>query len=193
MAASRRIGVLGGTFDPPHEGHLLMAKEALDALGLCEVVFVPVLAPSHKAEATASFEDRLAMVRLLVENQRGMSVSDVEASLGQKSYTAPMLEELGRRLGPQTELHFLIGADSLEQIHQWFRYRDILRLAKVVAFSRPGFRLENPNLSALDRSRIVVVDGLACPASSRLFRDRREGDVPERVARYVEAKGLYAK
>ncbi|MBI4867247.1 MAG: nicotinate (nicotinamide) nucleotide adenylyltransferase [Candidatus Wallbacteria bacterium] len=191
-AAQRRVGVLGGTFDPPHEGHLCMAREALERAGLDEVVFVPVRSPSHKAEASAPFADRLEMVRLLIAGEPQMSVSDVEAHLGEKSYTVPMLEELQRRLGADVELHFLIGADSLEQFHLWFRYRDILRLAKVVAFSRPGFRLANPNLTPPELARIHLLDGLWSHASSRRFRERRDCPVPAAVAAYAAARGLYA-
>lgn len=187
-----RLGVLGGTFDPPHNGHLLMARKAREMLGLDEVLFVPVLRPSHKADAVAAFADRLRMVELLLAGEAGLAVTDLEAHIGwSPSYTVNLLAELDRQRGPDTRLFFIAGADSLEQFHLWFRYREILALARLVVLGRPGFSLQNPHLTAEDWASIILLPGLASPDASHRYREGAGATVPRAVEEYIRERGLY--
>ncbi|MBI4872110.1 MAG: nicotinate (nicotinamide) nucleotide adenylyltransferase [Candidatus Riflebacteria bacterium] len=188
-----RLGILGGTFDPPHEGHLEMARLARDLVALDRVLWVPVLSPSHKSEATASFEDRLRMTELAVEGEPAMEASDVESRLGLPSYTVDLLAEVGRQAGSRARLFFIVGADSLEQFHLWVEFREILRMATLVVVSRPGHDFANPVLTPEDWARVILLPGLASPASSSRFRQSGDGLVPPRVLHYIAARDLYRR
>ncbi len=191
-SANLRIGVLGGTFDPPHEAHLQMGRLGMERLDLDEVIFVPVFSPSHKEVATASFIDRLEMVRLLIRGEPGMRASDVEARLGPKSYTVPMLQELRQSLPEEARFFFLIGADSLAQFHLWYRYEQILELSTVVAFSRKGHELANDHMSPGELNRVHRIEDLDVPVASRDRRQGRPTPIPAAVAQYIESRGLYS-
>jgi nicotinate-nucleotide adenylyltransferase len=168
-----------------------MARKARELLALDEVLFVPVLRPSHKADAVAGFPERLQMVSLLLAGESGLAVSDLETRLGSPSYTVNLLTELGRQRGPDTLLFFIVGADSLEQFHLWFRYREILALARLVVLGRPGFSLQNPHLAAQDWANIILLPGLASPDASHRFREGAEAHLPDAVEQFIRQHGLY--
>ncbi|MGC9965156.1 MAG: nicotinate-nucleotide adenylyltransferase [Syntrophobacteraceae bacterium] len=133
-----RLGVLGGTFDPVHLGHLRAAQETLDLLGLDEMVFVPVSVPPHKPGGTiASFQARLQMLRLAIGNNPRFRVSDIERRMPGKSYTVHTLGQL-RQENPGAELFFLVGGDAFFEIDTWYRFGEIFRLSAIVVLCRPG-------------------------------------------------------
>lgn len=134
----KRLGILGGTFDPVHLGHLAVARAALDTLALDQVLFVPSFRPPHKAErAIAPFDQRLAMLNLALEGEAQFAYSALEGERQELSYTIDTLNELRHRLGEEVALFFLMGFDAFVEMATWKRFRDIPRLADLVVINRP--------------------------------------------------------
>ncbi len=132
-----RLGVFGGTFDPIHLGHLRSAQEALDVLGLDEMLFVPASVPPHKpGGAIASFEERWQMLQLAVGSNPLFRISDLERRMPGKSFTVLSLKQLHEEI-PGAELFFLVGGDAFFEIDTWCRFKDIFRLAALVVLCRP--------------------------------------------------------
>ncbi len=141
----RRIAFFGGSFDPPHRGHVAVARAAQRALGLDTVLFAPVGAqPLKQAGATASFEDRLAMTRLAIAGEPGLEISlaDAPTVAGGPNYTLETLKQLRAELGPECALFFLMGADSFFGLRKWHRAAEIPFAAPLIVASRPGQPLE---------------------------------------------------
>jgi len=200
-----REGILGGSFDPIHNGHLHVAREARRRLGLDRVLFVPARVPPHKQGAEVSApEHRLAMVRLAVAGEPGFEVSDVELRREGPSYTIDTVEAELSRLGAGAEIFFLVGADQALELDTWKRIRELAELCTLVPVTRPGFRLEE--LDRLSRTlpaelvariKSAALDIPPSPISSTEVRRRvRAGRsierlVPPAVADYIVAKGLY--
>lgn len=186
--------MFGGTFDPPHVGHLALAEWACDALGLDRVLFVPARQPPHKpATAPSPVARRLAMIRLAVRGNPRFAVSTLELERTGPSYTVDTLRALARR-HPRAGLHLLIGGDSLGDFPRWREAREIARIATLVVAGRPGV---SPARRAGARTP-VVLDNPPLDIASRVLRQRvREGRsirylVPELVRRYIARHRLYA-
>jgi len=131
------IGILGGTFDPIHYGHLRPAQEAVQQLALAELRFIPAAQPPHRTPPVASAAQRLAMVELAIRGLPGLRVDDRELQRGGLSYTVLTLESLRTEFGP-TPLCLLIGADQFRSFETWHRWREIPDLAHLVVLNRPG-------------------------------------------------------
>lgn len=190
-----RIGVFGGTFDPPHVGHLLLASDARDALDLDRLIFVPTAAQPLKVDkpAVASARDRLEMVRLAVADDANYQVDDTEINREGLSYTVDTLEHLaGRYVG--AELFFLLGQDALGAFKQWREPQRILQLATLALMMRSGAGDVTEWRKA---ERLVMVSTRRVDVSSTEIRDRLrtgksiKGFVPESVERFIDARGLY--
>lgn len=138
----RPIGLLGGTFDPVHLGHLRLAEEAREALGLERVVWLPAGQPPHRGRPRESGVHRLAMVRLAVAGNGGFAVDDAEVRSAEPSYTAVSLERLRAEFGPEQPLVLLMGADAFLGLPAWHRWRDLFGLAHVAVASRPGYAID---------------------------------------------------
>lgn len=185
-----RIGVLGGTFDPVHVGHLVAASEVHHVLGLDVVILVPATAQPLKPAPTASGRDRLAMCQAAVANDPRMTVSDVDLARGGATYSVDTLGDL-RKVSPGAEFFFITGADSLATLPRWKDYETLVTLATFVGVTRPGHSLEQ-----LDAPH-VLVEVPALAVSSTDVRDRvRAGApihylVPDAVAQYVRDHQLY--
>ena len=133
-----RIGLLGGTFNPVHIGHLIMAQNAVEAFELDRIIFIPCHRPPHKASPSlAPAEDRLAMLEAAVEHDLQFEVSDIEIRRGGTSYTVDTLRWLVAE-HPDTEFFFVVGSDSLRELHTWKHVAEILELCTIVAFERPA-------------------------------------------------------
>lgn len=188
-----RIGVLGGTFDPPHVGHLLAAVDAFEALSLDKLIFVPAAAQPLKtgAPALASAENRLEMVRRAVGDDPRFEVSDTEIERGGLSYTVDTLEGLARQR-PGAELVFILGMDALSSFDQWKSPNRILELASLAVLARSG----DHGLVA-DLSGVTVVGTRRMDVSSSEIRQRIaegkpiRGFVAESVEAYISAENLY--
>jgi nicotinate-nucleotide adenylyltransferase len=133
-----KLGVMGGTFDPIHLGHVAMAEAGAECAGLDRVLLVPASVPPHRAAATAPAGDRLAMVRLAAAGHPRLEVSDVELRRPGPSYTVDTLRALARER-PGSELHLLLGWDAAREIGAWHAPDEVLRLARPVVVSRPGY------------------------------------------------------
>ena len=190
-----RIGVFGGTFDPPHVGHLLVANDARDALELDRLIFVPTGAQPFKVDTppAASGQDRLEMVRLAVADDANYVVDDAEINRKGLSFTVDTLEHLSER-NPAARLFLLMGEDVLASFEKWRSPARIRELATLVAVSRGGLAgsVADPAASAVLRVSTRRVD-----VSSTEIRERRragksiKGFVPESVERFIDVRGLY--
>jgi len=134
----RRIGIIGGTFDPVHLGHLRTAEEALEELGLDRVIFIPAADPPHKPGCTVlAFEHRWKMLELSIAGNPHFGLSDLERRLPGKSYTVNSLRKLNEEF-PGAKLFFLVGMDAFLEINTWFLFSELFRLAEIVVLRRPG-------------------------------------------------------
>jgi nicotinate-nucleotide adenylyltransferase len=197
-----RIGVFGGTFDPVHLGHLRAARAAFEWLGLNRLIWVPNrTSPLRQDEDRTPGEHRLAMVGAAVEDEKGFEVSDIEVRRPGPSYLVDTLETL-RAGAPEADWHFLMGMDSLDTFDRWVRVKDIVAMVRVWVMPRPGGEAEQvladlETRAAYLSDRIRILPGPLLDISATEIRQRvRAGDsitdlVPEAVAEYVDAHGLY--
>ena len=201
----RRIGLMGGTFDPIHIAHLIVAEEVYTALNLTEMVFVPAGHPPHKLGSTSTApHHRLAMVELAIASNPHFSISRVEIDRPGPSYLVDTLRLLHEQWGPQIELNFVIGWDSLEDFSTWYDPAGILaQLTHLVAVRRPGYvedvaynqELEKRLPGIAERLYVVSVPQLDISSTDlrhRLAEDRPiKYQTPEAVERYIIEFGLY--
>ncbi len=185
-------GYLGGTFDPPHLGHLNLAQEAIEKFSLNRVLFVPSRIPPHKKTGTLSeWEHRLEMTRLATESNPLFSVADLEPAES-ASYTVDLLA----KLASDGELpSFIMGMDSLEEFHSWREPRRILELARVLVGTRPGYRHTSVSPELLHRVHLFQFPGVLISSSEireRIVTGRSISYlVPECVESYIRSRGLY--
>ena len=199
-----RIGLLGGTFDPVHNGHLHVAQAAEQRHGLDRMVFVPArLSPLKMNSRVTPAETRLRMAAAAVASRPGWEVSRVEIDRPAPSYTIDTVEAF-RRDDPGAEVYFILGADALSELSSWYRARELVRVARFVAVARPGWSLsgidalaEALGAEAADGMKrdAVRVEGVAVSASEirRRVREGRPitGLVPEAVEKLIRDEGLY--
>jgi len=192
-------GVMGGTFDPVHNGHLAAARQLRDVADLAEVWLMPNATPSHRSAApVASADDRLRMVELAVDAQPGLAPSALEVDRGGISYTIDTVRELAHRF-PGRAFAILLGSDAALQIRSWHDAEALLDSARFVIFNRPETTLAPQTLHELGfapgRTQIVHVDTPAIAAHQirdRLARGAPIDDlVPAAVADYIRLRGLY--
>ena len=195
-----RIGVLGGTFDPVHNGHLHIARSLREALDLDRVIWVPAGRPPHKSgQIVSDDDDRVAMLELAVDELPGDDISRIDIDRAGPSYTADMLEQLRGQLGA-ARLFFLMGEDSLRDLPTWHDPERILRLAELAVAGRPGIAIDLETVTqalptASGRVHLVPVPEVAISSSD--IRERvRAGEsiqhlVPPAVAAYIARHGLY--
>ena len=140
------LGLLGGTFDPIHLGHLRLAEEAREQLALARVRLIPAGQPPHRGAPGSSADDRLAMAHLAVAGNAGFEVDDGEVRLAQPSYTVLSLERLRAELGPQQPLVLILGADAFAGLHRWHRWQELFSFAHIAVANRPGYdHLSHPS------------------------------------------------
>lgn len=200
----KKIGILGGTFDPVHVAHLIIAEEAKSELGLDRVLFIPAGEPWMKsAQHITPAEHRVAMVRLAIGANSSFAISRVEVDRAGPSYTIDTLEVLAEELGLDTEIFLLLGWDSLATMPSWKEPDRITRMVRLVSFPRPGF--SRPDMGRLEaaisgiQSRLIIMEKPLIGISSSEIRTRIASGksirylVPEKVERYISRKGLYQK
>jgi nicotinate-nucleotide adenylyltransferase len=188
-----RIGLLGGSFDPPHNGHLLAAGDAFDALDLDRLIFIPAAIQPLKAEQdAAAAEHRLAMVQRLVDDDPRFAASSVEIDRGGLSYTVDTLSAFAAEM-PSAELFWLVGADVVRSFARWREPERITELATVVVLERAD---EAPDLASMPGTPRRLATRRIDISSTEVRRRVREGRsirgfVPDAVAEYIAAQRLY--
>jgi nicotinate-nucleotide adenylyltransferase len=197
MQTGQRVGVMGGTFDPVHHGHLVAASEVAERFGLDEVVFVPTGRPWQKSDREVSeAEDRYLMTVIATASNPRFSVSRIDIDRDGPTFTVDTLTDLHAERGDGVELFFITGADALAQILSWQRAEQAVGLAHFVGVTRPGHVLADPGLPD-GRVSLVEIPALAISSS-----DCREGVgrnqpiwylVPDGVVQYIAKRGLYGR
>ena len=209
MKETQRIGILGGTFDPIHLGHLAIAQAALDRLALDHVILIPAGRPWLKSDQQVTApEHRLAMARLAVQDSPGLEVSSIEIDRPGLTYTVDTLIELRQNLGSGADLYLVLGMDSIRELPRWRDPEKLFDLCVIVAVSRPDISDVSPAEIELftaaaqppfpaARGRIITIRGPMLDISATQIRQRvanRQpiGDsVPPPVQRYIQEHGLY--
>ena len=193
----RRVGIMGGTFDPIHHGHLVAASEVADQFGLDEVVFVPTGHPWQKDdEVVSSAEDRYLMTVIATASNPRFAVSRVDIDRDGPTYTVDTLRDLRAQYGNAANLFFITGADALEKILSWKDAQKVFKLAHFVGVTRPGFVLSDDHLPA-DAVSLIEVPAMAI--SSTACRERVAAGhpvwylVPDGVVQYIAKRHLYRK
>ena len=191
MRKRHRIGILGGTFNPPHLGHLVLAREVLNKLKLDKVLFIPAYIPPHKKIKDNNAYLRYRMVLLACKGNSKFEVSKIELERKTISYSVDTLQKLWNRYGKDIELFFIIGSDSLDELENWKDIDKILRLAKLIVVNRPGFPVKRVS-SKIKQIKIPALD-----ISSSMIRDRMRNSksirylVPELVRKFIIKNKLY--
>jgi nicotinate-nucleotide adenylyltransferase len=198
QAAQRKIGLLGGSFDPIHNGHLLLARDVLEILELDELIFIPNRQSPLKAAPTSA-KARFAMIERAIAGEKGFSVSPMELKRPGPSYSIDTVEEL-QEAHPSADLTFLIGSDSLRDLHRWKSIEQLLTKVTFRVMARP----ENGDVSTVqlpdpwpERLRNNLITTRQIDISSTEIRQRAKAGkslnylVPEQVAAYINAERLY--
>ena len=197
-----RVGVLGGTFDPVHNGHLIIAEEAQAKLGLAKVLFIPAGRPWFKdGENVSDMGWRLDMLKLAVNGNPSFEIDTLELERAGATYTIDTMEELRKRMGEDVELFFIIGIDALSELGRWKEPERLASICHFATMRRPGFT--ELDLEAMERDvpgvsgRVHVLDNVQVDISSSDIRSRVEEGrsirylVPPAVRAYIEEQGLY--
>ena len=195
LSTGKRIGVMGGTFDPIHNGHLVAASEVAHDLALDEVLFVPTGQPWQKAgREVSAAEERYLMTVIATASNPRFSVSRVDIDRPGETFTIDTLRDLHAQR-PGAEFFFITGADALAQIISWRDAEELFTLAHFVGCTRPGHRLTD---AGLPDARVSLIEIPALAISSTECRDRvRAGEpiwylVPDGIVQYISKRGLYA-
>ncbi|HLU75274.1 MAG TPA: nicotinate-nucleotide adenylyltransferase [Nonomuraea sp.] len=195
MQGKRRVGVMGGTFDPIHHGHLVAASEVAHHFELDEVVFVPTGRPYQKSEREVSApEDRYLMTVIATASNPRFSVSRVDIDRPGPTFTIDTLRDISEIYGPEAELFFITGADALGAILDWQNADELFQLAHFVGCTRPGHHLHDPGLP---EGRVTLLEIPALAISSSECRQRvSKGEpiwylVPDGIVQYINKRGLY--
>jgi len=186
-----KIGILGGTFNPVHLGHLILAEEIREKLQLDKVIFVPTYLPPHKdISGVASASDRYNMIKLAIKKNKHFAISDVEIKRDGRSYTIDTIKEF-KRIFADDELYFITGSDLLKYLDEWKDLSEIIKMVKFIVATRPGYPLEQIPayiktlaIRPVDISAFQIRD---CIKENKSFRYL----VPEAVYNYIVKKKLY--
>lgn len=201
----RKIGIMGGTFNPIHNGHLIVAEDVREQRGLDKVLFIPSGQPPHKPDSEViGAEHRYEMVRLAVESNCCFEASRIEVDRNGVTYTINTLQELKQFYGEGTVFYFIIGADIVEELITWREYKRVFEMCEFIAVLRPGhdnstFESAIKKVRKDEGVRIQHVQSRLIDISSTDIRERQQRResikylVPDRVEEYIEAHGLYGK
>jgi len=186
-----KIGILGGTFNPIHIGHLILAEEVREKLRLDKIVFVPAALPPHKADTEIALAGaRYEMIKMAIKGNKYFSLSNFEIKRLGRSYTIDTLKEFNR-IYPRDELYFITGSDLLRYLDEWKDLNEIIKMVKFVVATRPGYPLDKiPSYIQTVAIRAVDVSAFEireCIKNNLSFRYL----VPEAVADYIRRKRLY--
>lgn len=186
----KKVGILGGTFNPPHIGHLVMANEVLHALQLDEVRLMPNAIPPHKQHrADATPEQRVRMLELFIGETPKLSIEMIELERGGRSYTFETMRALRER-EPDVQFYFIIGGDSVAELHTWYRIDELVQLVTFVGVNRPGtvaqsaYAVQMVQTPEIDLSSTLLRTRLAAGQSVQYL-------IHDTVIDYIREEGLY--
>ena len=187
-----KIGVLGGTFDPAHKGHIYLARKVCDKLSLDKVIFIPSYLPPHKKGLKVTpAKHRHNMLKLAIHGNKKFKISDMEIKRKGRSYSVETLRRLRRKYGAKAELFFITGSDSLKELYKWKNLEEILKLCKFVVVERPEFKAKKLP-AGLIYLKINAKDISATNIRNRIKTGRSlVGIVPQKVADYIYRNKLY--
>lgn len=201
-----KLGILGGTFNPIHIGHLIIAEEVYWRHGLSRVLFIPAHLPPHKGtEGLAAARDRYEMVKLAIKGNRHFEASDIEIVRGKRSYTVETVELLRKQYGEACGLYLIIGADTVQELPAWKEIGRLAGLCHIVVVNRPGGLegfsrlipiLGKGKVEEMERLRVQIPPiGISSTEIRARLREGRQIRylVPQAVERYISRKGLYGK
>ncbi len=198
MTTERRVGIMGGTFDPIHHGHLVAAEEARWQFRLDQVLFIPTGQPWQKPVGVSAAEDRYLMTVIATASNPAFAVSRIEIDHPGPTYTVDTVRRLQAEMEPGTRLYFITGADAVLHILTWKDGKEVLELAELIAATRPGYdlsKLAERLPSATAQVHPMEIPMLAISSTEIRARVARGAPiqylVPEGVARYVDNRGLY--
>lgn len=191
-----RIGILGGTFNPIHYGHLLVAAEVREKFDLEKVIFVPSACPPHKNHPhIAPPQDRYQMTVLATQSNPFFSVSNLELERSGKSYSIETVKELLNIYGKDTELYFITGTDAILEIYTWKDREELLKLCQFVVVTRPGFDARKIERKILKQIHLIEIPGLDISSTDIRRRIKEKKSIkyllPEKVEEYIDEHGLY--
>ncbi|MDO5707404.1 MAG: nicotinate-nucleotide adenylyltransferase [Andreesenia angusta] len=190
-----RYGIMGGTFDPIHLGHLIISEYIRVELGLDKIIFIPNGRPPHKKVSTSD-EDRYLMTKMAIEDNEFFEISDIEIKGEVHSYTIDTIKEL-KKMDSNVEYFFIIGSDSAKNFHKWKDYREIFEYCKIVCYQRKGFNLDDLSLENELSSKIIFIDSMLLDISSTEIRRRVKEKksikylVTDIVEKFIYQKKLY--
>lgn len=185
----RKIGILGGTFDPPHLGHLVIAEEVRSSLDLEEIWFMPSNEPPHKAKATTNAKTRIKMIELAIRNNSSFKLKTIELKRKGKSYTIDTMKLLIKK-HPHIQFYFIIGADMVEYLPHWHKIDELVNIVTFVGVKRPGYHLQSVY-------PIITVNIPMFDISSTMIRERLQKNqpvqyfIPEAVYNFIKEKRIY--
>jgi len=187
-----RIGILGGTFDPVHAGHLYLAKKVCQKLKLSRIIFIPTYIPPHKKGIKVTQAGhRYNMLRLAIAGYGKFKISDMEIKRKGKSYSVETLRRLRRKYGAKAKLFFITGSDSLKELDKWKKVEEILKLCKFVVVERPGFKIGKIP-EGFTFYKVKAKDISATDIRNRIRTGRSLARVvPRKVADYIRRNKLY--
>ncbi|HUO31921.1 MAG TPA: nicotinate-nucleotide adenylyltransferase [Bryobacteraceae bacterium] len=186
-----RLAIFGGTFDPIHNAHLAVAREAAARFALDRVWLVPADQPPHKKRFThAPYADRMRMVELACAGEPRLEASRLEQGTA-SSYSIDTIERVRARLEPADQLYFVIGADAFAEIESWHRWQDVIRAVEFIVVSRPGHNYAVPQDAAVHRLETIELPVSSSEIRARLARGDDRVDVPVAVLAYIRDHGLY--
>jgi nicotinate-nucleotide adenylyltransferase len=190
MLPKKQIGLMGGTFNPPHLGHLMIAEQVKSQLGLDKVLFMPDNVPPHvDAKETISAQTRLEMVRLSIADNPGFGIEDIELNRGGVSYSYDTLVQL-KELHPENDYYFIIGGDMVEYLPKWYRIDELVKLVNFVGVTRNGYAKTSPypilwvDAPIFDISSTQIRKKVALGCSIKYL-------VTPTVEKYIREEGLY--
>lgn len=184
----KKIGILGGTFDPPHIGHLIIANEVYDQLQLDEVWFIPTYEPPHKEKAASTSENRLEMLQLAIAGNDAFHINDLELKRKGKSYTVDTMRELTAQ--EEAEFYFIIGADNIEYLPYWHEIDKLMQMVEFVGVQRTSYKTETPY-------PVTLVDVPLVDVSSSFIRKKIKQEasvrywINDQVYDYIKEHQLY--
>lgn len=187
-----RLGIFGGSFDPIHVGHLIIAEFAKEFMDLDRVIFIPVGNPSHRDNDLAEAADRYNMIKLAIEGNDKFEVSDIEIMSGNINYTYDTTLELKKKY-KNSEIFHIIGEDSADYLHKWKNYEELIKISKFLVFEREGYKYVS------DYENITVMDNPKISLSATLIRERIKNGlsikymVSDKVETYIKTNNLYIR